>query len=61
MDRKRKGLHVGTSGWSYPHWKGIFYPGQTKPAQYLEYYLTRFDCVELNASFYHLPRQSTVS
>jgi len=53
-------LFIGTSGWSYGHWSGIFYPEGIKPAQYLEYYLTKFNCVELNSSFYHLPRESTV-
>jgi uncharacterized protein YecE (DUF72 family) len=57
---KFKRLFIGTSGWSYRHWSGIFYPKNVKPAQYLEYYLTNFSCVELNSSFYHLPRKSTV-
>lgn len=57
---KQAGVFIGTSGWSYRHWKGIFYPAEVKPAEYLEYYLTRFDCVELNSSFYHLPKSKTV-
>lgn len=52
-------LFIGTSGWSYKHWAAIFYPQQTKPAQYLEYYVTRFNCVEINSSFYHLPQKKT--
>lgn len=55
-----RSLHIGTSGWSYKHWAGIFYPEEVKPAKYLEYFTTRYDCVELNSSFYHLPRESTV-
>ena len=47
-------LHIGTSGWSYKHWSGPFYPEGVKPAKYLEYYVTEFDCVELNASFYRI-------
>jgi uncharacterized protein YecE (DUF72 family) len=54
-------LHIGTSGWSYKHWAEIFYPKNTKPEKYLEYYITRFDCVELNSSFYNLPRGTTVT
>jgi uncharacterized protein YecE (DUF72 family) len=54
-------LHIGTSGWSYRHWSGIFYPPQIKPDKYLEYYITMFSCVELNASFYHLPKEMTVT
>ncbi|MBN1158953.1 MAG: DUF72 domain-containing protein [Bacteroidales bacterium] len=59
--REIPGFHCGTSGWSYRHWSGIFYPEHVKPVQYLEYYLTKFNCVELNSSFYHLPKKSTVS
>jgi uncharacterized protein YecE (DUF72 family) len=58
---KLPGLHIGTSGWSYKHWSGVFYPNDLKPAKYLEFYITRFDCVELNSSFYHLPLSTTVS
>jgi uncharacterized protein YecE (DUF72 family) len=54
-------LHIGTSGWSYKHWSGIFYPDNIKPDKYLEYYITKFSCVELNSSFYHLPLKTTVS
>lgn len=54
------GLFTGTSGWSYQHWSGVFYPAEIKPSDYLEFYITRFDCVELNSSFYHLPRTGTV-
>ena len=54
-------LHIGTSGWSYKHWSGIFYPEGTKPDKYLEFYASRFGCVELNSCFYHLPLKSTVA
>ena len=51
---------IGTSGWSYKHWAGLFYPSHIKPDKYLEYYMTRFSCVELNSCFYHLPKSATV-
>ncbi|MFN2128690.1 MAG: DUF72 domain-containing protein, partial [Anaerolineales bacterium] len=51
---------IGTSGWSYKHWNGLFYPSHIKPDRYLEYYMTRFSCVELNSCFYHLPKSATV-
>jgi uncharacterized protein YecE (DUF72 family) len=55
------GFRVGTSGWSYKHWAGgVFYPADVKSAKWLEYYLTQFDCTELNASFYRLPEAKTV-
>ena len=53
-------LYIGTSGWSYKHWAGLFYPTDIKPAKYLEYYITKFNCVELNSSFYHLPKAKTI-
>jgi uncharacterized protein YecE (DUF72 family) len=53
---KRKGrLYIGTSGWSYKHWIGNFYPPGLKPKEQLEFYLTRFETVEINNSFYRLP------
>jgi uncharacterized protein YecE (DUF72 family) len=58
---KSKGLYIGTSGWSYRHWSEIFYPKDMKPYEYLEYYITKFTCVELNSSFYHLPLKTTVT
>ena len=54
-------LNIGTSGWSYKHWSEIFYPESIKPDKYLEFYTSKFTCVELNSSFYHLPLKSTVS
>lgn len=48
--------HIGTSGWSYAGWKGLFYPADLPARSFLEYYVQSFDTVELNASFYHLPK-----
>jgi uncharacterized protein YecE (DUF72 family) len=53
-------IHIGTSGWSYKHWKGIFYPTEVKPASYLSYYSGHFSVSEINTSFYRLPLKSTV-
>ncbi len=52
-------LRVGTSGWNYGDWKGIFYPDSLKSAEYLSFYAQQFDTTEINYSFYHLPRPST--
>jgi len=49
------GIHVGTSGWHYKHWRGPFYPGDTPAAAMFAFYCRRFQAVELNTSFYHLP------
>lgn len=53
-------IHIGTSGWSYKHWRDIFYPPELKPTDYLAYYAGRFNTTEINTSFYHLPRASTI-
>jgi uncharacterized protein YecE (DUF72 family) len=52
-------LRIGTSGWVYPHWQGIFYPDDYPKNKWLEYYALHFDALELNASFYHLPNPVT--
>jgi uncharacterized protein YecE (DUF72 family) len=46
---------IGTSGWSYKHWRGPFYPsGMTKGIDQLRFYAERFDTVEVNGTFYRL-------
>jgi uncharacterized protein YecE (DUF72 family) len=51
-------LRVGTSGWQYRHWRGVFYPPDLPVARWLDYYAARFDTVEVNNTFYHLPEPS---
>jgi uncharacterized protein YecE (DUF72 family) len=53
-------IHIGTSGWSYKHWKGIFYPPKMKPEEWLVFYSAHFKITEINASFYRLPLRETV-
>jgi len=50
-------LYIGTSGWVYRHWRGIFYPEGLAQAKWLEFYNQHFTTVELNNSFYHLPSE----
>jgi uncharacterized protein YecE (DUF72 family) len=50
-------LHVGASGFSYPSWRGGFYPAGTKPGEFLSYYAGRLGAVELNGTFYRLPSE----
>ncbi len=52
--------HIGTSSWQFEGWRGVFYPDKTPVKSYLAYYVTQFDSVEVNTSFYALPRASTV-
>jgi uncharacterized protein YecE (DUF72 family) len=48
-------LHAGTSGFSYPTWKGGFYPADARPADFLRLYAERLPSVELNTTGYRLP------
>lgn len=50
---------VGTSGWVYPHWKGLFYPQGLSQSAWFQYYTRYFDTVEINNTFYRLPGQKT--
>jgi uncharacterized protein YecE (DUF72 family) len=52
-------IHIGTSGWSYKHWKNIFYPEGLKATDWLKFYAQHFKITELNTSFYHLPALTT--
>ena len=58
---KNKQIYVGTSGWSYKHWKDIFYPEKMKAIDYLSHLSSQFDCTEINTSFYRLPQPDTIS
>lgn len=51
---------VGTSGWHYGHWRGIFYPRRLPPDRWLSWYAGCFDCVEVNNAFYRLPEAGVV-
>jgi uncharacterized protein YecE (DUF72 family) len=50
-------IWVGTSGYNYPEWKGSFYPEKMKSAEMLPYYAERFPTVEINNTFYRMPRE----
>ena len=54
------GLHIGTSGWHYPHWRGPFYPVRLPAREWLGYYAARLSCVEINNSFYRRPAAADV-
>ena len=53
-------LFVGTSGYSYKEWKGSFYPEDLPARRMLSYYSTRLPAVEINNTFYRLPRESVL-
>ncbi len=51
-------LFLGTSGWVYKQWMGLFYPPLLSGDQQLSFYAQHFSTVEVNYSFYRLPEQS---
>lgn len=50
---------IGTSGFSYSHWQGLFYPPDLKQKDWLRFYSQHFDTVEVNATFYHSMKPAT--
>ena len=52
-------IHVGCSGWVYKHWRGLFYPEGLPQKRWFERYAEDFDTVEINASFYRVPLETT--
>jgi uncharacterized protein YecE (DUF72 family) len=53
-------VRIGTSGWSYPHWRDAFYPEGLRAKDQLGFYAGRFSTVEINGSFYRLPSEAAV-
>lgn len=56
----RRKIHIGTSGWHYPHWKGPFYPEDIPDKDLLKYYARHFRTAEINNSFYRVPDEKTL-
>jgi uncharacterized protein YecE (DUF72 family) len=50
-------MYVGCSGWSHDAWQGHFYPEHLQNARFLEYYGRVFDYVEIDSTFYRIPRR----
>ena len=50
---------VGTSGWTYDHWKGCFYPADLAKSRWFDFYTTQFNAVEVNATFYRTFQDTT--
>jgi uncharacterized protein YecE (DUF72 family) len=53
-------LHVGTSGYAYKPWKGTFYPEKLPDKEMLKFYATQLSTVEINYSFYQMPKESVL-
>jgi uncharacterized protein YecE (DUF72 family) len=54
-------VHLGTIGWSYSFWKGPFYLPKTASKDFLSYYASRFDTVEVDSTFYRIPTEKAVN
>ena len=52
-------LRIGCSGWVYKHWKGRFYPKELPEKGWFDFYAQQFDTVEINNTFYRLPKPET--
>ena len=53
-------IKIGTSGWQYGDWKELFYPSDLKSADKLKFYSKYLNTVEINSTFYHMPRITTI-
>ena len=51
-------VRIGTSGWVYQHWRGLFYPHDLPQPEWFAHYAHVFDTVEINNSFYRLPSEA---
>jgi uncharacterized protein YecE (DUF72 family) len=51
---------VGTSGYDYPEWKGVFYPKELKRTMFLDFYAQNFSAVELNYTYYKMPGEKSI-
>jgi uncharacterized protein YecE (DUF72 family) len=54
-------LRIGCSGWNYAHWREVVYPKGLAQSRWLEHYATLFDTVEVNNTFYRLPKRQSVA
>jgi uncharacterized protein YecE (DUF72 family) len=52
-------IYIGCSGWNYRHWRGAFYPDRLRVKDWFAFYAERFNTVEINNSFYRLPKSET--
>ena len=53
-------LFIGTSGYYYDEWKSVFYPKEIKKDDYISFYANQFDSVEINSSYYNIPKPQNI-
>ena len=51
-------VRIGTSGWVYKHWRGLYYPPDLRQSEWFGFYARQFETVEINNSFYRLPSEA---
>ncbi len=54
-------IYIGTSGFAHKEWKGKFYPEKLSPKDMLHFYSERLNSVEINNTFYHMPKESVLT
>jgi len=54
-------IYIGTSGYFYKNWVGEFYPSSLKSFEFFDYYSNVFNTLELNSTFYKIPKKSTLN
>ena len=54
-------IYVGTSGYGYKEWKGKFYPEKISAKEMLRFYSERLNTVEINNTFYHMPKEAVLA
>ncbi len=59
MGKAKCKIRIGTSGWHYADWPGRFYPEKLPKSKWFEHYAKEFDTVEINNTFYQLPKETT--
>ena len=60
MARRKPVCRIGTSGYQYDHWRGVFYPDELPKKRWFDHYQSQFDTVEINNTFYKLPDALTL-
>jgi len=60
MSKAKCDIRIGTSGWHYDHWRQRFYPEGLAKSKWFLHYAQHFDTVEVNNTFYQLPKEKSV-
>src|SRR5579863_1150401 len=60
VDDAMSQIYAGTSGWAYPNWKPDFYPAKVAQKNFLNFYATQLNTVEVNFTFRQLVKESTI-